>query len=260
MRNNALRNFARRVFKNWIPWTAFFTFLILCNAGIPYLLFVSLGLLFIGLVSYGLGRYLKKDTPSPEPAPRLTQLLTRVTELPTPEKNLLSEQELNRFKEIADASDLEKLQAYEKFINDTCGITLTNIPELEFPVTVEHARENPVFAKTYEKEGLESWITHQTTQNQNVGQNINICEPQKRWYQLDDQHIKIYSGFPQWVVNFVKDVLNKLEKNPVPKRIQIAEERDQYYQKNYKALFSPRTQNTPENKTHLFKDSKMYVA
>jgi hypothetical protein len=240
-----VRNFFSVLLQKCVPSTAFIAFLILAYLAIPYFVVVSLGLLFLAITSYKVGKYLQVKTPT---------LLGQVAVLDG-QKTLLKSAEIESFKKIANVQDMKRLECYENYINDVCIITYTEIKSLNSPITIEHANENPHFAKTYEKEALLEWIKQKGS---DTGDD-NIPEPQKNWYRLSDPNIKIYAGFPTWVTNFVREVLETLKNPPLTKREKIAEERGQFYQKHFKSLFS-HTKTPIEKKELLHPKNRLGVA
>ncbi|HEX2549370.1 MAG TPA: hypothetical protein VHM20_06050 [Gammaproteobacteria bacterium] len=200
------------------PWLAFATTLLLLYFPMPFLGWIILSLTISSLISFKLKYILQKPT----------TLLHRLDHLPAQEVQALKPEDIERFKKFAKPDELLQLTQYEKFMNESCGITLSEMHELTSPITIQHRSEPPHLAKTYEKEALRTWI---------ITKGFDVTEPLKRWYKLKDPKLEIYSGYPRWIQTFIEHVLTVLKNNPKTKKEKIAEERDQYYQKNFKFLF-----------------------
>ncbi len=227
MLRNAVCKFLR-----YFPSICFITTVALLYFPIPFLGWIVFTLFVSSLIAIKIKNILEKPT----------SLLNTINNLKQPENRLLTSEEIDQFKNSAKDNDLVKLAQYEKYVTDTCGITLLEMHEISEPITVQHKAEEPHFAKTYDKNALKTWI---------ATKGVNVTEPLKRWYKLNDPNIEIYAGYPRWVQSFIEYVLNAIKKNPKTKKEIIAEERGLFYQKHLKTLFPAKKIDERDEKKSL---------
>lgn len=210
------------------------------------------GFLLGGYHGYKFGAYLykrfvEKDMDWPEPSflsgrPDTISVknafVRDLKQLPEPmPTRLLTPTEIETYRTILrDKNDRiarDKLNHYEDFIHDASNLSLSrgNHLMLRFPVTIEHQKEHYYLAKTYERDFLLD----------NIEKNREDVREPIKGYPLLSPNIKVYSGYPKWIPQFVKNVLETL------RRHQQKEKENEILLDNLKhtKLFPPKSVMTP---------------
>ncbi|MHB1948838.1 MAG: hypothetical protein ACYCQI_12100 [Gammaproteobacteria bacterium] len=151
-----------------------------------------------------------RDRSNPNTAAINQELLDSINSLPVKAHkfDFLSQDEINQFRIVINMLPKneknkweKKLRSYIEYTETECAISLTPVPKLEQPITIEgrFAKEDRNYAHSYELDSLKDHI--------NVTcRGKKAFEPTNRDLLADKKHIKIYKGFAREICEFVNYV------------------------------------------------------